>query len=160
MGNLQSLVAAVKALDDRELAINQEMSDRTAVRDKQRGKELKGLEDGHSKLAKEIASTESKLKNRQSDLEAQIESRKQSQTALGEIQKQVEVKEKAYQKEKTKFDAPNEQDEKVKKDKEKAQMTMQALTAGMSEQQAGAEGEGKSMRAELLDAQTKLSEMD
>merc|ERR1712190_140986 len=121
------------------------------------GKELKALEDGHSKLAKEIASTESKLKNRQSDLEAQIESRKQSQTALGEIQKQVEVKEKAYQKEKSKFDALNE---KVKKEKEKAQMTMQALTAGMSEQQASGDGEGKSMRAELLDAQTKLSEMD
>merc|ERR1711972_726596 len=107
--NLQALVAGIKALDDRELTINQEMSNRTAARDKQRGKELKGLEDGHSKLAKEIASTESKLKNRESDLEAQIESRKQSQTALGEIQKQVEVKEKAYQKEKTHFDALNQQ---------------------------------------------------
>merc|ERR1712039_116361 len=137
-----------------------EMSDRTAARDKQRGKELKALEDGHSKLAKEIASTESKLKNRHSDLEAQIQSRKQSQTALGEIQKQVEVKEKAYQKEKTKFDALNEQDEKVKKDRDKAQMSLQALTAGMCEHQAGTEGEGKSMRAELLDAQTKLSEME
>merc|ERR1711972_796714 len=107
---LQQLVTAVKALDDRELLIKQEITERTAARDSQRGQELKKLEEEHSKKAKEIASTESKLKNRKSDLETQRESRKQSQTAFGELQAQVEAKEKAYQKEKAKFDAINDQD--------------------------------------------------
>merc|ERR1711933_539887 len=64
---LQQLVTAVKALDDREVEIKHEQTQRAAARDKSRGQELKKLEDDHSKKAKEIASTESKLKNRKSD---------------------------------------------------------------------------------------------
>mmetsp|Transcript_50030 Transcript_50030/g.160046 ORF Transcript_50030/g.160046 Transcript_50030/m.160046 type:complete len:1214 (-) Transcript_50030:205-3846(-) len=157
----QQLVGAVKALDDREVEINKELKERTAARDKQRSHELKKLEEEHGKKAKEVASIESKLKNRESDLESFLESRKQSKTALGELQRQAEQKEKAYQKEKAKFDTLAEQDETVKRDIEKAQWTMQALTAGMSAQapQEG-EGEGKSLRKQLLEAQTRLSEME
>lgn len=158
---LQQLVSKVKQLDDREVVINAQMREQTAARDKQRSQELRKLEEEHSKRAKEVASIESKLKNRKSDLESFLEGRKQSQTALGELQRQVEQKEKIYEKEKAKFDALAEQEGKVKKDIEKAQWTMQALTAGMSAQ-AGpeAEGEGKSLREQLLAAQTRLSEME
>jgi len=158
---LQQLVAAIKALDDREVQINQDMKEQTAARDKQRSHELKKLEEEHSKKGKEVASTESKLRNRESDLQSLLESRKQSQSALGELAKQVEQKEKIYQKEKGKFDTLAEQQDKVKKDIEKAQWTMQALTAGMSAQAAPeGEGEGRSLREQLLAAQTRLSEME
>jgi len=157
---LQQLVSAIKALDDREKEINREVKERTEARDKQRSQALKKLEEENSKKSKEVASTESKLKNRESDLESFLESRKQSQTALGEMQKQVEQKEKVYQKEKAKFDALAEQDDKLKKDIEKAQWTMQALTAGMSTKVQEGEGEGKSMREQLLAAQTRLSEIE
>mmetsp|Transcript_26122 Transcript_26122/g.75411 ORF Transcript_26122/g.75411 Transcript_26122/m.75411 type:complete len:1203 (-) Transcript_26122:61-3669(-) len=158
---LLKLVTTIKALDDREAEINKLVKESTATRDKQRSHELKKLEEEHSKKAKEVASIESKLKNRESDLESRIESRKQSQTSLGETAKQVEAKEKAYQKEKAKWDTLAEQEEKVKKDIETAQWKMQALTAGMSAQapQEG-EGEGKSLREQLLAAQTRLSELE
>merc|ERR1712187_778519 len=100
------------------------------------GQELKTFEDEHSKLSKEIASTESKIKNRKSDLDSSKEGRKKSQTALDELKKQVEQKEKAYQKEKSKWDTLEEQDTATKRDIEKAQWTMQALTAGMSQEAA------------------------
>jgi len=158
---LQQLVAAIKALDDREVEINKEIKESTAARDKQRSQELKKLEEDHSKKGKEVAATESKLRNRESDLQSTLESRKQSQSALGELAKQVEQKEKIFQKEKAKFDALAEQQDKVKKDIEKAQWTMQALTAGMSAQAApDGEGEGRSLREQLLAAQTRLSEME
>jgi len=158
---LQQLVSTIKALDDREVEVNKQIKEQTAARDQQRSHELKKLEEENSKKGKEVAATESKLKNRESDLQAFLESRKQSQSALGEAQKQVEQKEKAFQKEKTKFDQLAEAQDKVKKDIEKAQWTMQALTAGMSAQAAPeGEGEGKSLREQLLAAQTRLSEME
>merc|ERR1711879_328641 len=51
--SLQQLVTAVKALDDREMQIKQETTERTAARDTQRGQELKRLEEEHSRKAKE-----------------------------------------------------------------------------------------------------------
>merc|ERR1712048_406066 len=153
---LQSVLAEIKALGDREQVIQGEMKDRTAARDKQKSQELKTLEDEHSKLSKEIASTESKIKNRKSDLDSSKEGRQKSQSALDDLKKQVEQKDKAYQKEKSKWDALAEQDTATKRDIEKAQWTMQALTAGMSEEaaQQNAEGEGKSLREQMLAAQT------
>merc|ERR1712187_280814 len=112
--NLKQLVDATKALDDRETLIQTEIKERTASRDKQRSQELKRLEEEHSKLSKEVVAIESKLKNRESDLEAQLQSRKKSATALDELRRQVEAKEKLYQKEKEKFDKIAEQDNAVK----------------------------------------------
>merc|ERR1712061_520949 len=108
--NLKQLVDTTKALDDREKVIQTEIKERTAARDTQRSQDLKRLEDKHSKLSKEVVAMESKLKNRESDLEAQMESRKKSQTYLDEMRRQVEVKDKLYQKEKEKFDKIAEQD--------------------------------------------------
>mmetsp|Transcript_32329 Transcript_32329/g.89323 ORF Transcript_32329/g.89323 Transcript_32329/m.89323 type:complete len:1202 (-) Transcript_32329:120-3725(-) len=160
---LNKILAEIKGLGDREVAIQGEMKTRTAARDKQRSQELKALEDEHSKLSKEVVGTESKLKNRQSDVQAHKEGRKKAASVMDEIKKQVEQVEKAYLKEKAKWDALNEQDLAVRRDIEKAQWSIQALTAGMSAQQAPEDsegGDGKSLREELLAAQTRLSEMD
>lgn len=159
---LRQLVSSIKALSDRDTAVQKEIKERTLSRDKSRGQELKKLEDEHSKLSKEIVSTESKLKNKQNDLEAQIQTSKKSNSAMAEVRKQMEQKEKAYEKEKGKFDALAEQEATTKKEVEKAQWSMQALTAGMSEQQGeGADGApSRSLREELLAAQTRLSEME
>ncbi|CAE8704378.1 unnamed protein product, partial [Polarella glacialis] len=160
--NVRQLVSAIKALTDRDAVVQREIKDRTASRDKARSQELKKLEDEHSKFSKEIASTESKLKNRHSDLKAQMEGLEQSSSAMGDLRKQMEQKENIYEKEKAKFDTLAEQEATTKKDIDKAQWSMQALTAGMSEQQASEDGEGhgRSVREELLVAQTRLSEMD
>lgn len=158
--SLGQAIASIKALDDREIVIQKQIKERTVARDKQRSQELKKLEDEHSKLSKEVVSTESKLKNRVSDLESHLQSRKQSQSALDELRRQAEEKEKVFQKEKAKFDALAEQDAAVRKDIEKAQWSMQALTAGMSAQPVDGEGEGRSLREQLLAAQTRLSEIE
>merc|ERR1719313_2679076 len=123
----------MNALDDRDLTIQREIKERTASRDQQKAHELKKLEEDHSKLSKDIAQNESKLKNRESDLQTQVKARQKSQGALDELKKQVEQKENVYKKEKGKWDAIAEQEAAVKKDIEKAQWSMQALTAGMSE---------------------------
>jgi len=160
---LRQLVDAINALNTRQKEAQQEMKERTARRDDQRSKELKRLEDDHSKLAKEVASCESKLKNRESDLEAQIESQKQGKSAIADLHKQAEKKETVAKKEQAAFDALAGQEEAVRKEIEKAQWSMQALTAGMSTQAGPDEegaGDGKSLREQLLDAQTRLSEME
>lgn len=129
---LAALVSAIKALTDRDAAIQKETKDRVASRDKQRSQELKKVEDEHSKASKDVAAAESKLKNRTSDLQGQMETQKQSKSALGELLKQVEQKQKAYDKEKAKFDALAEQYNNCQKEIEKAQWSIGALTAGMS----------------------------
>mmetsp|Transcript_21807 Transcript_21807/g.34936 ORF Transcript_21807/g.34936 Transcript_21807/m.34936 type:complete len:1212 (-) Transcript_21807:1286-4921(-) len=160
--SVSQLVSTIKALTDRDTAVQREIKDRTLSRDKARGNELKKLEDEHSKLSKEIASTESKLKNKNSELKSQIEGLKQSSSAVGELRKQMEQKEKVHEKEKAKFDALAQQEAGTKKEIEKAQWSMQALTAGMSEEPRSedGEGQGRSLREELLDAQTRLATMD
>jgi len=162
---LKTLVGDVQALERREKEALKELKDRTARRDTQRGKELKRLEDEHSKLAKEVASCESKLKNRESDLQAQMESQKLNSAAMADLMKVAEQKEKVAKKEQEKFDVLAAEDANVRTQIERAQWSMQALTAGMSTQsgpqgEGDSEGQGKSMREELLDAQTKLAEMD
>eukprot|EP00931_Biecheleriopsis_adriatica_P099773 TRINITY_DN744_c0_g2_i1.p1 TRINITY_DN744_c0_g2~~TRINITY_DN744_c0_g2_i1.p1 ORF type:complete len:1210 (-),score=407.19 TRINITY_DN744_c0_g2_i1:340-3969(-) len=158
--NLKQLVDAINSLTARDSAVQKEIKERTASRDKARGQELKKLEDEHTKLSKDIAATESKLKNRQSDLESEQKNQKQSSSTMGELRKQMEQKEKAYEKEKAKLEKVSEEQTNAKKEIEKAQWTMQALTAGMSTEQGpdGAEG-NRSMREELLAAQTRLTEM-
>mmetsp|Transcript_46939 Transcript_46939/g.102051 ORF Transcript_46939/g.102051 Transcript_46939/m.102051 type:complete len:1213 (+) Transcript_46939:45-3683(+) len=159
---LVKLTTDIKALGDRDVVVQQEIRDRTAARDTQRSQQLKKLEDEHSKLSKEVAAIESKLKNRESDLESYNEGRKKTQSSMDETQKQADAKDKVYQKEKAKFDALAQQDAAIKADIAKAQWQMQALTAGMSAAQvdADAEGGGKSLREQLLETQTKLSEME
>lgn len=152
----------LRKLDIREKEVQKEMKERASTRDTQSSKDLKKLEEDHSKLAKEVAATESKWKNRQSDLDAQLESLKQGHTVIAELVKQIEVKGKAAQKEQEKFDAFAAEEAAVRKDIEKAQWSMQALTAGVAtnEPEEGAQGACKSMREQLLEAQTKLWEMD
>ena len=89
------------------------MPEWTAQRDTQSTRDLKQLEE-FSKSSKDLASTESKLKNRLVDLEGQ---------KLGS-QKGLKKNVKAYEHEKAFFDKFV--------DIEKAQWSMQALTAGMS----------------------------
>mmetsp|Transcript_798 Transcript_798/g.2239 ORF Transcript_798/g.2239 Transcript_798/m.2239 type:complete len:1225 (-) Transcript_798:393-4067(-) len=159
--NLRQIGDSVGALDSREKEIHKETRERAATRDKSRSSELKKLEDEHSKLSKEIVSTESKLKNREADLSSIQDSLQNNKGALDDMRKQTEKKEKKYNDEKGKFDALAEQDATVRKDIEKAQWTMQALTAGMStEKGPDGEGEGKSMREQLLAAQTRLQMLD
>jgi len=158
---LQTATEGICSLTARECAIQHEIKDRTAKRDKQRSQELKKLEDEHSKASKEAVLTESKLKNRESDLQAHLESRKQSQGAVDVLKRQADQKQKQYEKEKAKFDNLAGQDATVKKDIEKAQWSMQSLTAGMSAQSSPEnEGEGKSLREHLLGTQTRLSEIE
>lgn len=159
--SLKQIADSVTDLDKREKQIHKETKERVASRDKSSSQELKKLEDDHSKLSKEIVSAETKLKNREKDLEAIQDSLKQNKGALDESRKQTEKKEKKYNDEKSKFDALSEQDSAVRKEIEKAQWTMQALTAGMStEAGPDGEGEGKSLNAQLLATQTRLQMMD
>lgn len=160
---LKALADAVKALERREKEASKELKERSVTRDSQRSQELKSLEDSHSKLAKEVASCESKLKNKESDLHAQLESQKQNSAAMADLLKQAEQKEKVAKKEQEKFDVLAADDVATRREIEKAQWSMQALTAGMSANaapQPDGEGEGKSLREELLETQTKLAEMD
>lgn len=157
---LGSLVAGVKALGDREVAINSEISERSATLNQQQSKDLKKLEEDQNKFSKDVASTESKLKNRESELQALLEGQKSGKSALAEQRKQVEQKDAVYQKEKAKFDSLNEADAAIRKQIENAQWSVQAVTAGMAAKSGPGEGEGKSMREQLLAAQTKLSEME
>jgi len=152
----------LKEMAGREQEIQADMKSRTAARDSQRSKELKKLEEDHSKMSKEVASTESKLKNKQSDLESQQESRKKGLGLIDEVKAQVDAKLKIFEKEKAKHDKLLEEDNAVADKVEKAQWTIQALTAGMSGEQptAAGEGEGKSLSGQLLEAQTTLQEMD
>eukprot|EP00928_Gymnodinium_smaydae_P079949 TRINITY_DN63775_c0_g1_i1.p1 TRINITY_DN63775_c0_g1~~TRINITY_DN63775_c0_g1_i1.p1 ORF type:complete len:1208 (-),score=384.26 TRINITY_DN63775_c0_g1_i1:110-3733(-) len=159
----RKLGSEVKALGDRETQVQKEIQSQTAQRDRQRSQEMKKLEDKHTELSKAVTSMESKLKNRESDIESIKAGQKKSASVMDELKKQVDVKDKAYQKEKAKWDALAEEDAKTKRDIEKAQWTMQALSAGMSTQAPadGQEGgEGKSLREQLLHAQTRLAEMD
>lgn len=50
--SLKRLAESMKALGSRDTAIQKEMKQRTASRDKARGQELKRLEDEHNKLSK------------------------------------------------------------------------------------------------------------
>mmetsp|Transcript_716 Transcript_716/g.1237 ORF Transcript_716/g.1237 Transcript_716/m.1237 type:complete len:1207 (+) Transcript_716:61-3681(+) len=157
---VKQIASAIKALSDRDTVINKEIKTRTMARDKARGAELKKLEDEHSKLGKDIASTESKVKNRQSDLDAEQEQQKKASSGMGELRKQMDQKEKVYEKEKAKWDSLAGEEEKTKKEIEKAQWSMQALVAGMSTEQAP-DGEGnKSLQQDLLAKQTRLAEME
>mmetsp|Transcript_63420 Transcript_63420/g.148497 ORF Transcript_63420/g.148497 Transcript_63420/m.148497 type:complete len:1202 (-) Transcript_63420:188-3793(-) len=156
---LGQLVSAVKALIERDAAINKEVKQRTASRDKARSQELKKLEDEHNKLSKEIASSESKLKNKKAELESEKEHQKKSSSGMGDLKKQLAQKEGAYEKEKSKYEKLAQEDESTKKEIERAQWSMQALTAGMAEAPAPDAGEGRSMREQLLAAQTRLQEM-
>merc|ERR1719503_485178 len=159
---LVQITEDLKAITIRDQEIQVDIKSRTAARDTQRSKELKKLEEDHSKMSKEVASTESKLKNKQSDFESQQESRKKGLGLIDEVKAQVEVKQKAFEKEKAKHDKLLEEENAVAAKVEKAQWTIQALTAGMSGEQPAAEGEGegKSLSAQLLETQTTLQEMD
>lgn len=162
--NLQKLALDIKVLADRETTIQAEVKERTTLLNKHRTQDQKDLEEESSKLSKEVTVTESKLKNRNSDLEAELAGRKKNQKHLDEMRKQVEAKEKVYLKEKAKFDKLAEEEATIKKEIEKSQWSVQALTAGMSTKEAPAEGQGegqgRSLREELLAAQTRLSEME
>mmetsp|Transcript_165769 Transcript_165769/g.532285 ORF Transcript_165769/g.532285 Transcript_165769/m.532285 type:complete len:1211 (-) Transcript_165769:161-3793(-) len=158
---LRQLVTDLKALELREKEAQKELKDRSAKRDTQASKDLKKLEDEHSKLAKEVVITESKLKNRESDLQAEVESQKTGQSVMAELLKHVEAKEKVATKEQEKWDALAAEEAGARKDIEKAQWSMQAMVAGVATQQEGeGEGESKSMREQLLEAQTRLWEFD
>jgi structural maintenance of chromosome 2 len=157
---LAQLLAEGQRLADRDTKIQEEMKQRTASRDKQKAKELKALEDDHTKLSKEIVSTESKLKNWEKDLASNEQKAKNSESEIGDLKRKVEVKQKAYDKEKAKWDVLNEQDSNNKKEIENAQWTIQALSAGMSTQRENGEGEQKSLKGQLLEAQTRLSELE
>ena len=50
--SLKRLAESLKALSARDVAIQKEMKQRTASRDKARGEQLKRLEDEHNKLSK------------------------------------------------------------------------------------------------------------
>ncbi|CAE7588612.1 SMC2-1 [Symbiodinium sp. CCMP2592] len=156
---LGQLVSAVKALIERDAAINKEVKQRTASRDKARSQELKKVEDEHNKLSKEMASSESKLKNKKAELESEKEHQKKSSSGMGDLKKQLAQKEGAFEKEKGKYEKLAQEDENTKKEIERAQWSMQALTAGMAEAPAPDAGEGRSMREQLLAAQTRLQEM-
>lgn len=158
---LKMLGTSMNELDDREVTIQREIKQRAVSRDKNKANLLKQMEEDHSKLSKEMAQIESKLKNRTSDLEGQVKARKKNHTALDEMKKQIEAKDKGYAKEKAKWDTLVEQEASVKQEIEKAQWSIQALTAGMSTQKApDQEGEGKSLREHFLEAQTRLSELE
>jgi len=94
-------------------------------------------------------------------LEAQVAARQKGQTHLDEAKKHAANKQKAFEAEKAKFDKLQEDCDSVQKQIEKAEWGKQALIAGMSEQQApDVDGDGKSLREQHLEVQTKLSEMD
>lgn len=117
---LGQLVSAVKALIERDAAINKEVKQRTASRDKARSQELKKLEDEHNKLSKEIASSESKLKNKKAELESEKEHQKKSSSGMGDLKKQLAQKEGAYEKEKSKYEKLAQEDESTKKEDRKS----------------------------------------
>jgi len=159
--NQNQLISAIKALTDRDSTVHREIKERSAARDKSRSDELKKVEDEHTKLSKDIASMESKLKNKAKDLDKEKENQKQSSSAVGELRKQLEQKEKNYEKQKVTFDKVAEESEAAKKEIEKAQWSMQALTAGMSTEQAADDKEGnRSLREELLATQTRLQSLE
>jgi len=160
---LEELESAVKEITNflTELAtsgyaLNQDIEKRTKARDQEGSKQLTKMQDTQSKLSKEIASLETKLKNCQGEIEAQVENRKKDQGHLDDMRKQVEAKDKVFQKEKDKYDGLLVEDTAVKQQIEKAQYNMQALTAGMAEQKDG-EAEGKSLKGLLLETNTKLN---
>nr|AGU69477.1 structure maintenance of chromosomes 2 [Crypthecodinium cohnii] len=158
---VRQLVVDLKTLEVRDKQITKEIKDRASLRDSQSGKELKKLEDEHSKLSKEVAQTESKLGNKEGDLKAELESQKKGKNIMSDLQKQVDAKEKVAKKEQQEWEALATAEAAVRKEIEKAQWNMQAAVAGVSAQQEGSgEGVGKSMREELLEAQTRLWEFD
>eukprot|EP00932_Pfiesteria_piscicida_P007498 SRR837773.17613.p1 GENE.SRR837773.17613~~SRR837773.17613.p1 ORF type:complete len:433 (+),score=278.83 SRR837773.17613:2-1300(+) len=157
---VKQLAADVKALEVRDKQCQKEIKDRTAARDSQSGKELKKLEDEASKLAKDVAKTEASMKNKESDLQADLANQSKGKSAKEELLKVVEAKGKVAAKEQEKWDALAAEEAAVRKDIEKAQWNMQAMVAGVSEQQGDAEGESKSIREQLLEAQTRLWEFD
>eukprot|EP00929_Paragymnodinium_shiwhaense_P006643 TRINITY_DN11047_c0_g1_i1.p1 TRINITY_DN11047_c0_g1~~TRINITY_DN11047_c0_g1_i1.p1 ORF type:complete len:1201 (+),score=447.04 TRINITY_DN11047_c0_g1_i1:84-3686(+) len=157
---LATLVSDIQQLNERDIQVQKDIKQRAQSRDKQKGKELKDMEDLHSKLSKDIATLESKVKNREKEITSAADKLKKSESELGELKRKVENKDKAYQKEKVKWDALMEQDGAVKQQIEKAQWSIQALTAGMSTEMPKDGEEQKSLREELLAAQTKLSEVD
>mmetsp|Transcript_16265 Transcript_16265/g.44167 ORF Transcript_16265/g.44167 Transcript_16265/m.44167 type:complete len:1112 (-) Transcript_16265:405-3740(-) len=160
---LLRLSSEIVALTDSDNKIGKEMQEWTAQRDTQRTRDLKQLEDQFSKSSKDLASTESRLKNRLADLEGQKLGRQKGLKHIDDMRTQLETKVKAYEHEKAVFDKLVEEEERVRKDIEKAQWSMQALTAGMSTkqtQEGDSEGAGRSLREELLETQTSLSVME
>lgn len=156
--SLAQIAQSTKDLTSRDAAIQKEMKQRTASRDKARSQELKRLEDEHNKLSKDIASMESKLKNKQAELDSEKEQQKKSTSGMGDLRKQLQQKETVYEKEKGKFDKLTQEETATNQEIEKAQYSMQALTAGMAEAPT-AEGEQCSLREQLLRTQTRLQEM-
>jgi len=87
--------------------------------------------------------------------------RKKGQKHLDDMKKQLAVKQQKYESEKAEYDKLLQEETAVVKEIERAQWAKQALIAGMSEHQVqDGEGEGKSLREQLLETQTKLAEMD
>jgi len=160
--SLVSLARDITNLQESETRMTKELQDKIATRDGKRARDLKQLEENVSKVSKELALTESKLTNRESDLKTHVEGRQKGQKHLDELRAQVAKKEAAYLKEKSKFDQLEGDEASVKKAIEKAQWSVQALTAGMSTKASGddAEGEGKSLREELLALQTEASTLE
>jgi len=155
--SLAQIAAGIKELTARDKAIEKEIKQRTASRDKARSQELKELEDKQNKLSKDIASMESKLKNKQAELDSEKEHQKKSSSGMGELRKQLQQKEAVYEKEKSKYEKLTQEESAAQKEIEKAQWSMQAVTAGMAE--TSTEGEQRSVREQLLHAQTRLQEM-
>jgi len=159
---LKEITNFLTELATQAYALNNDIEKRTKSRDQEGSKQLTAMQDKHTKVSKEIASLETKLKNFLSEVESQVESRKKSQHHLDDMRKQVEAKEKVYLKEKDKFDALLAEDTAVKQQIEKAQWSMQALTAGVAEQKPEGDGEAecKSLREQLLETNTKLNMLE
>lgn len=155
---LAQIAKTVSELGRRDTAIQKEMKQRTASRDKARSQEWKRLEDEHNKLSKEIASIESKLKNKEAELQTEKEHQKKSSSGMGDLRKQLQQKETVYEKEKGKYDKLTQEEAGTNQEIEKAQWSMQAITAGMAEA-PDTNGEQCSVREQLLRAQTRLQEM-
>mmetsp|Transcript_33990 Transcript_33990/g.79502 ORF Transcript_33990/g.79502 Transcript_33990/m.79502 type:complete len:1210 (-) Transcript_33990:177-3806(-) len=158
---MSKLVVDLQEMAEREKAIHAETKKKAKARDSQSAQTLKALEEGVSKANKDVASMESKLKNREKELHSHREGQKKSQGQLQDLRKLVEEKQGAWQKEKDEFDKLAAAEGEVQQKIEQLQWSMQALNAGVSTETASKnEGESKSMREELLAAQTRLQEMD
>jgi structural maintenance of chromosome 2 len=143
----------------RAYAIEGEITKRTKARDQEGSKQLTGMQEAHAKTSKEIASMETKLKNLMGEVETHAANRKKTQHQFDDMRKQVESKDKVYQKEKEKYDAMVAEDSSIKKDIEKAQWQMQAVTAGMAAKADG-EAESKSLREQLMETTTNLNMLE
>jgi len=157
---LKEITNYLTELATQAYSLNNDIEKRTKARDQEGNKQLTSMQDKQSKMSKEIATAETKVKNCQAEIDGQVDARKKSQSHLDGMRKQVESKEKVFQKEKEKYDALLAEDTSVRQQIEKAQYNMQAATAGMAEQTEDGEAECQSLQQQLLETSTKLNMLE